>query len=347
MGINGRVPGHIEKEMAGRRRGAGLSRMYDSHTDLALEANNGNWQAVAGVESRQVQADGVTVTRIKVTTDEAARQIGKAVGTYVTFEIPELRRRDGHLQERVSRMLAAELLAFIEASGQKPVNKVLIIGLGNDHVTPDALGPSVVEQVVVTRHYFELMPQDVRPGVREVSAIAPGVLGTTGIETSEIVHGIVANVKPDLIIAVDSLASRALARLHTTVQMADTGIQPGSGVGNKRKALNRETLGVPVIALGVPTVVYASTIVHNCLEYLHGHLRSTRQAATSVLGMLDDMSYDERLRLVKQVLEPLGQDLLVTPKDIDQFIDDTSSVISEAINLALHEPTTLNPPIQH
>ncbi len=209
--------------------------------------------------------------------------------------------------------------------------------IGNWNVTPDALGPIVVENVMVTRHYFELMPDQVSPGYRQVSAIAPGVLGITGIETSEIVQGIVDRSKPDLVIAIDALASKALERVNTTIQIADTGIVPGSGIGNKRMGLTKETLGVPVIAVGVPTVVYASTIVNSTLELLSQNFNKQTSNTSAILGVVADMTEQDRLQMVREVLNPLGHDLLVTPKEIDQFIEDIANIIASGLNASLHE----------
>jgi spore protease len=190
---------------------------------------------------------------------------------------------------------------------------------------------------MVTRHYFELMPEQVSPGYRPVSAVAPGVLGTTGIETSEIVQGIVEKSRPDLVIAIDALASRALERVNTTIQIADTGIHPGSGVGNKRKGLTKEFLHVPVIAIGVPTVVYASTIVNSTMDMMLNHFKNQTSNTNQIFGMLESMEENERLQLVKEVLDPVGHNLLVTPKDIDQFIEDMANIIASGLNAALHE----------
>ena len=204
-------------------------------------------------------------------------------------------------------------------------------------MTPDALGPLVVDNVMVTRHYFELVPEDVSPGYRAVSAVAPGVLGTTGIESSDIVQGIVDISKPDFIIAIDALASRSLDRVNTTIQIADTGIHPGSGIGNKRKGLTKENLGIPVVAIGVPTVVYASTIVNNAFDLMHKHFSQQTSNTGQILGLLDNIHEDERLLLVKEVLNPVGHDLLVTPKEIDQFIEDIANIIASGLNAALHD----------
>jgi spore protease len=221
--------------------------------------------------------------------------------------------------------------------GIGPKASVLIVGLGNWNVTPDSLGPLVVENVMVTRQYFELMPDRVAPGYRQVSAVAPGVLGLTGIESSETVQGIVEQTRPELIIAIDALASRSLERVNTTIQIADIGIHPGSGVGNKRKGLTQEILGVPCIAIGVPTVCYASTIVNNAIELMKSHFGEGAPETGKIMGMLHDIPEGERLALVKEVLEPLGHDLIVTPKEIDEFIEDIANIVATGLNAALHE----------
>ncbi len=314
---------------------------YDVRTDLALEAHEmasgAQGGQIPGVHTEMVEEAEMKITRIRVENEQGAQAIGKRPGYYVTMEVPELRNKDSELQDRVATRFAQEFEAYLEKLGIPSSAKVLVIGLGNWNVTPDSLGPIVVENIMVTRHYFELMPERVGPGYRQVSAVAPGVLGTTGIETGEIVHGIVQRSEPDLVIAIDALASKALERVNTTIQIADTGIHPGSGIGNRRKGLTRETLGVPVIAIGVPTVVYASTIVNNSIELLIRHFRRQTDKTDKILGLLDGLSENERLQLVREVLNPLGHDLLVTPKEIDQFIEDTANIIASGLNAALHE----------
>ncbi len=314
---------------------------FSVRTDLALEARelvaNQFGNEIPGVHSVVDEDGDIRVTIMDIKSDEGSRAIGKMKGHYVTLEVPGLRQKDSDLQDRVATKLAQHFEHFLEKLNIRKDAKILIIGLGNWNVTPDALGPMVVENVMVTRHYFELVPDQVSPGYRAVSAVAPGVLGTTGIETSEIVQGIVDRSKPDLVIAVDALASKALERVNTTIQIADTGIHPGSGIGNKRKGLTLDALGVPVIAIGVPTVVYASTIVNSAFDYMRQHFAQQTSNTAQILGMLDSMSDQERLGLVKEVLDPLGHDLLVTPKDIDQFIEDIANIIASGLNAALHE----------
>ncbi len=313
---------------------------YMVRTDLALEAKElaeSGGHPIPGVTSEMTEEEGVRITRLVVENEQGSQAIGKLPGRYVTLEAPGLRGLDTGLQDQVATIFAREFEALLQRLGVRTDAKVLIVGLGNWNVTPDSLGPLVVENVMITRHFFELMPDDVAPGYRSVSAISPGVMGTTGIESSEIVQGIVGRSEPDLIIAIDALASKSMERVNTTIQIADTGIHPGSGIGNKRRGLTEEILGVPVIAIGIPTVVYASTIVNNTIEMMQRHFESHTDQTGQILGLLPSMQDQERLMLVKEVLEPLGNDMLVTPKEVDQFIEDIANIIASGLNAALHD----------
>jgi spore protease len=317
-------------------------RQYDVHTDLALEAKemaeSANGGAVQGVHTDIEDEDGIKVSRVHVQTEQGSQAIGKMPGLYVTLEVPDLRKGDTTVQDKVATKFAQEFEAFLERAGISKTAKILIVGLGNWNVTPDALGPLVVENVMVTRQFFELMPDQVAPGYRQVSAVAPGVLGITGIESSEIVLGIVEKTRPDAVVAIDALASKALERVNTTIQIADTGIHPGSGIGNKRKGLTKDILGVPVVAIGVPTVVFASNIVNDSLRLLEDHLaKHAANAGSQVMGLMHKMEENERLQLVREVLQPLGHDLIVTPKEIDQFIEDIANIIASGLNASLHD----------
>jgi spore protease len=320
--------------------------LYFTRTDLALEAKEmasaTHGDTIPGVDIKTFHEDDVQITFIHVTTDDGAKALGKAQGRYMTIESPALRNKDSVLQDRVAALFAQHFETYLKYAGVSKDAKVLIVGLGNWNVTPDALGPIVVENVMVTRHYFELMPEQVGSGYRQVSAVAPGVLGITGIETSEIVQGIVEKSKPDLVIAIDALASKALERVNTTIQIADTGIHPGSGIGNKRKGITQQTLGVPVIAIGVPTVVYASTIVNSTIELLSRNFGKQTGNTAAILGILPEMTEEDRLGMVREVLDPLGHNLLVTPKEIDQFIEDIANIIATGLNAALHDAVDLH-----
>ncbi|WP_274651953.1 GPR endopeptidase [Paenibacillus humicola] len=317
-----------------------LSR-FNAGIDLALEAKelaeSGGQGPIPGVRSGTEEEDGITITRLDILDEQGSRALGKMIGHYVTFEVPDLRKQDTGLQDRLATRFAQEFASFLERIGVDKNANILIVGLGNWNVTPDALGPLVVENALVTRHFFELMPDQVAPGYRCVSAVAPGVLGITGIESSEIVQGIVDRSKPDLVIAIDALASKALERVNTTIQIADTGIHPGSGIGNKRKGLTKDILGIPVVAIGVPTVVYASTIVNNTIELMKKHIQAQNGNTDHIFGLINQMPENERLQLVREALGPLGYDLLVTPKEIDQFIEDIANIVASGLNAALHE----------
>ncbi|MCL6602502.1 MAG: GPR endopeptidase [Paenibacillus sp.] len=316
-------------------------QLYSVRTDLALEAKElaegPQRNPIPGVNEEVQEADGIKVTRLQVSNEMGSRAIGRTIGNYVTLEVPALRGGDTGLQQKVTDVFAREFEHFMTRIGIHKNSKVLIVGLGNWNVTPDSLGPLVVENSLITRQFYELVPDQVEPGYRNVSAIAPGVLGLTGIESSEVVQGIVDRTKPDVIIAIDALASRSLERINTTIQIADIGIHPGSGIGNKRRGLTKEILGVPCIAIGVPTVCYASTIVNNVLEMMKTHFGQGTPHTQKIMGMLNDISENERLSLVKEVLEPLGHDLIVTPKEIDEFIEEIANIVASGLNAALHE----------
>lgn len=315
---------------------------YSPRTDLAVEAHEmarGPEKSLPGVdESHEDLEEGIHVSRVHVRTVQAERRIGKKKGHYVTLEAPGLRHRDPDLQEKVSEKLAEELNSLLRL---KENATVLVVGLGNANVTPDALGPLVVQRLFVTRHLFRFMPEIMDEGYRTVSAVSPGVLGITGIETTEIVQGIVEHVRPDAIIAIDALASRSLSRVNSTIQIADTGIQPGAGIGNKRKALDQSTCGVPVIAIGVPTVIDAATIANDAVELILQQLKHT-VPGNGANKIFDQMNPNEKWQLIREVLDPLGNNLIVTPKEIDEFVEDVAHVVAKGLNVALHPGMTMD-----
>lgn len=305
------------------RTGAGPVR-----TDLALEAV-GAGQPLPGVEMQEERGDGYVVTRVTVLDQQAADRLGKPPGRYVTIESPGFRRRDRQLQERVSRVLARELAAMLP---DRPDASFFVVGLGNWNATPDSLGPEVVHRLLVTRHLHDYVPADLRGGLRSVAALAPGVLGLTGIETGDVIRGIVREIRPDVVIAVDALAARNIERIMTTIQIADTGIHPGSGVGNHRAAVTRESLGIPVVAIGVPTVVHAHTIAYDTLDALTRSLADHSQ----LFRTLGQMPEQDKRRLIEEVLGPAVGDLMVTPKEIDVFVEEMATVVASGLNAALH-----------
>jgi len=293
-------------------------------TDLAMEAGEMSKKKIPGVEiTREEAAEGISRVKVTITSKEGEAALGKKIGTYVTLEAGGLACGDAVLDENCSKILADEIKSM---AGDNIRGGVLVAGLGNRMVTPDALGPYVCDMVFVTRHIHEYAPDSIDERLGKVSAISPGVLGLTGLETGEIIEGIVNRIKPSLIIAIDSLASRSMERVRTTIQIADSGIAPGAGIGNKRKALDRQTLGIPVLAIGVPLVVFASTVAHDLLE-----------AAIDKTNARED----EMQMILSRILNAPGADMIVTPKEIDKVVKDLARIISDGLNIALHKNLTL------
>lgn len=345
---------------------------YNVRTDLAVEAHQmlqerqQEQNSVQGVVVKEREEEGITITKV-IIDESASESMGKKPGNYLTLEVQGIRQQDTELQQKVERIFAKEFSYLLEEIGITKEASCLIVGLGNWNVTPDALGPLVVENVLVTRHLFKLQPESVEEGFRPVSAIRPGVMGITGIETSDVIYGIIEKTKPDFIIAIDALAARSIARVNSTIQISDTGIHPGSGVGNKRKELSKETLGIPVIAIGVPTVVDAVSITSDTIDFILKHFgremkegdkpsrsllpagftfgekkklteedmpdEKSRNMFLGAVGTLED---EEKRKLIHEVLAPLGHNLMVTPKEVDTFIEDMANVIASGLNAALH-----------
>lgn len=293
--------------------------MLQRRTDLALEARE-IWEEgaqkaarLSGVQSLQTSREGYPVTTVRITDRAGQQALGKPMGTYVTLELAGLKRREEDAFPRAARALAAELRELLPLN---PGDSALIVGLGNRAITPDNIGPAAVGHTLVTRHLVEQVPEHFGH-FRPVAALAAGVLSNTGMESSELARAVVERIRPACVIAIDALASRSLKRICSTIQLADTGISPGSGVGNHRAALNRDSLGVPVIALGVPTVVDVATL---CADVL----------AEAGKGELEP-----------DALAGAGSGLMVTPRDIDQSAADLSKVIGYGINLALQDNLSL------
>lgn len=301
-------------------------------TDLAIEAKEMITKRIthqiSGVDVVTSEDEDVLITKVHITNDAAQAALGKPKGTYVTIEAEGLRYNNKLVHAKIMDQLAKELS---ELAGMKRDATILVVGLGNRNITPDALGPKTVEKLVVTRHLRAMIPEEIRDDVRSVCAIEPGVLGITGMETAEIIQGITEKIRPDLVIAVDALAAAASHRMNTTIQLADTGIHPGSGVDNKRFGLNRATLGVPVIAIGIPTVIHASNIAVDTLQTLKEHAAFSRYFKS-----LETLSDKEQQMIIRQVLPDALGSLMVTPKEIDQLMEDLSRVVAGGMNQALH-----------
>ena len=287
--------------------------MFTKRTDLALEARE-LWQESAektsrlsGVKATKTKLEGYPLTRVDILNEKGAQALGKPLGSYLTIDLTTFWQRKADFFERAVRAVGSQLKELLSTDGP-----VLIVGLGNSAMTPDAVGPLAADSVLVTRHLITAMPKHFS-GFRPVAVFRAGVLGTTGVESAEAVRGLAEEVQPALVIAIDALASRRVGRVCATVQLSDTGIIPGSGVGNHRAALNRETLGIPVVAIGVPTVVDSATLAADLLEES---------------GITD---YDG------EALQKSRQNLMVTPRDIDQQVRDLAKVVGYGINWALQD----------
>ena len=278
---------------------------FSIRTDLALESKErleAEKNEMRGVvfEEHFDEKRNVTITKVTIETENGAKAIGKPVGTYLTLEAPDMAVPDEGSHREVSEVLAEQLRALMKEN----MESVLVVGLGNREVTPDALGPEVIGNLYITRHILREYGEYAFPDkkVAAISGIVPGVMAQTGMETLEIIKGIISETSPQLVIAIDALAARSVKRLGRTIQIADTGINPGSGVGNHRKGLNEETLGVPVVAIGVPLVVDAATIVYDVCQ-------DVDKIPNGIVGMF------------------------VTPKNIDEMVKSLSYTISEALNM--------------
>lgn len=313
--------------------------MINIRTDLVLEAreiykeNHKNEPDIDGIEVLEEKENDINVTTIKVKNDSGAEKIGKPKGNYITIDIPKFTAYDGETMDRVSIVLGEILERLIEIDTEKTV---LVVGLGNWQVTPDALGPKVTEKIMITRHLKTVMPEAIDDSVRPVCSVEPGVLGVTGIETVEIIKGVVEKIRPELVICIDALAARRIERVNTTIQVGDTGISPGAGVGNNRKKINEENLGVKVIAIGVPTVVDAVTIANDTIDLVVDSLIRNSSSGTDFYKMLKSLDKNEKENLIKEVIATKNStDMIVTPKDIDLIISSLSKIIANGINMAL------------
>ena len=295
---------------------------YRIRTDLALESKERFERdnvEIGGVVIREFYDEerDIQTTLVKIETEKGAKAMGKPQGTYITMEAPNMSVPDEDYHREISKELSKHLRKLASLDKEK---SVLVVGLGNRDVTPDALGPNVIQNLQITRHvlreYGTLGMGEER--AHAVSGIVPGVMAQTGMETLEIIQGVVAEVKPDVVIAIDALAARSTKRLNRTIQITDTGINPGSGVGNHRDGLNADTLGIPVIGIGVPTVVDAATIVHDAMAHL-----------------LETLEEQEQKEFLEEMISPHLHSMFVTPKDVDETVKRLGYTISEGLNIAL------------
>ncbi len=310
--------------------------MYNFRTDLALERRDiyqkvNKLQNIDGIESTEEEInENIKVSRVKVINENGMQAIGKPEGNYITIDVKKLKLAGEEEIQKASEILSNELRKIIDMHTDKQ-GEILIVGLGNIYVTPDALGPKVINEIDVTRHIIKYLPQYVEEGTRPVSAISPGVLGTTGIETVEILKGIVDNTNPKLLIVIDALASRSIDRISSTIQISDTGIVPGAGVGNTRQEISQNTLGIPVIAIGIPTVVELATLVSDGIDIFIDRLQEKAESNEYLNKLQQNDKYEE----VKEALNVGEYNMIVTPKEIDDLIENMKDVVARGINFAV------------
>lgn len=329
-------------------------KKYEIRTDMAIDLTE---KSKDKFETETYNKKGVKISWLNLDKDN---EIGKKPGCYLTLEFDDI--TDDDMKKTVAQVFTEEFLLMLEKIGFNKKTKTLIIGLGNIKSTPDALGPLTSEKIIVTKHLFD-MKVKVEDKFTCVSSFYPGVTGSTGIETSDLIKGVCDETKPDLIIVVDALASTSISRVNKSIQVSDTGISPGSGIGNRRKEISKDTLGVPVIAIGVPTVTSAAVIVSDTINYmlknyaynkkfsnsksskltvkpvnyLKNEVDATMEDKKTLLGLVGLLSEKELSSLTYEVLTPIGYNLMVTPKEVDFVMEKLSEIISYGINHTIHK----------
>ena len=325
---------------------------YQIRTDLAIESI----KDIKNISKEKIE-ENIKITNV-VVDDKVSSLINKKKGNYITIEFDDV--TDSSNYEKVKKVFVRELNNLLNLLKIEKKASCLIIGLGNSKSTPDSLGPLTINNIIVTNHLFEL--DELSNEYRRVSVLVPGVMGQTGLETSDVISSIVDKFKPNFIILIDALASQSVERVNKTIQMTDTGIHPGSGIGNSRKEISYETLNIPCIAIGVPTVVDAITIVSDTINYMHKHytysklninnplnklmayspnylkekIELNKKDKETLLGIVGTLEEEERKQLLFEVLSPIGYNMMVTPKEVDFLIEKLSNLIGNGLNEALH-----------
>ena len=336
---------------------------FQIRTDLAFEALDlKELKSKSEVVDEEFIEDNLVIKRT-VISENVGNEINKKPGLYYVLDTKAIKTHDHDDLKKCENVLTMIIKEVMSAENITNKSRGLVVGLGNVNVTPDSLGPVVIDNVIVTRHMFLINPDEVSEGISDVSAIAPGVMGTTGIETYDIIEAVVKKIKVDYLIVVDALAAKSIARVNKTIQVTNTGISPGSGVGNSRKEISKNTMGIPVIAIGVPTVVDAVTIASDTvdllLKYFNHKLENSDNPSSRLIVAPENIDYDEaslpskeytknilgefgllsdeqKLMLLEEVLTPSGYNMMVTPKEVDIDISDLADVISGSIDRALH-----------
>ena len=314
--------------------------MYQIRTDLALETQEKMQEDkvdLKGVSFSEEEIDtNLVISTVVIETENGAKTMGKPKGTYITIEAGNMDEEDEDYHREISTQLARVIKKLVPV--KKEELSVLVVGLGNRAVTPDSLGPRVVDNLYITRHILNEYGKFAfgKEGVNRISSIVPGVMAQTGMESMEIVAAVVKETKPDFVIVVDALAARNTKRLNRTIQVTDTGINPGSGVGNHRHGINEKSLGVPVIAIGIPTVVDAATIVNDTMASLLSAL-SQNEEWKRIGNSVNELNDSEKYELIRELLSPGLNIMFVTPKDVDETVRYLSCTISEGLNLAFSD----------
>lgn len=309
--------------------------MADERVDTYKRVNN--MSDIDGVIVKTKEGDEFRTTTVDITNDNGSKALSKQIGTYVTMELDDVLYMNDETKQKLLQSLAGEISNLI---GNDKNKSILVVGLGNIAVTPDSLGPKVTSYLDITRHVIKYAKEYAPAGAREVSCLAPGVLGTTGIETSEIIRSVVNDVKPDIVIAIDSLASMSVHRIGSSIQLSNTGITPGSGVKNKREGINQESLNIPVIAIGIPTVVDMATITNEAIDKLVETIKNEannypnqpidKEKLDNVLALFEQ---DDRYNMIANTLNT--ENYMVTPKEIDDIVAKVSEIIASGINIAM------------
>lgn len=303
-------------------------------TDLAVENkemyDEDNNVEISGVEVKEDYVGDIKILRIKIDDEHGSKVMGKPIGNYVTIEITKVSEAEENMKQLCGSVLAGELKKMLP--DVKSLN-ALVVGLGNDKVTPDALGPLTIDSIAATRHYFLTYKDQIQEGVGCVSAITPGVMGDTGIESADIIQGVINEIKPDVVIVIDALAARNTDRINTTIQLSDTGICPGAGMGNHRKGLNKENTGINVIAIGVPTVIDSATLIFDTLMG-YGIDEVGHEISDHITGLALAMDNDQEM--ANRFMQDLGGRMIVTSSEIDTVVHEFSKILANGINAALH-----------
>ena len=312
-------------------------------TDLAIEAR----EAIPSYDEKEIEGvridtefDGdIEITHVRILNKKGSKALGKPAGNYITIESPSMKENDIENHEKIIKITAERIASLTKL---KEDSVILVAGLGNWNVTPDALGPKTISKVLVTRHLDAEIPIQIEGRVRRVAAVSPGVMGITGVETFEMIEGLIGKIKPDVLIAVDALAARKLSRINAAIQMSDSGITPGAGVGNKRTELSEETLGIPVISIGVPTVVDAATLVNDTMDKMLEEMIEAAEQGKEFYKMLKELAEEEKYKLIYDLLAPYKGNMFVTPKEVDAVVDRLAYIIANSINIAVHQGITMD-----